>query len=225
LESSRRKKGQQAKVVSTGAVNGEKLFGFPISGSAEIDIGWDATNNLHYQKFLGNLDLPSIFKNGPEQGAGGLSASVGLRVDTAGVHADAVKAKISNAYIGSLQAKNLCLSYVGAGSSTEPCSPPAFGAQPLLECQNPGQVSRWDGSAEIVIPTADRPAVGVYAGIQNGMFSYAGGQVTHLGNSVPLATGVYLDNVALAVCVTPLRSSSRAAGESTSGRRPTESRP
>jgi hypothetical protein len=35
------------------------------------------------------------------------------------------------------------------------------------------------------------------------MFSYAGGQVTHLGNSVPIAQGVYLDSVALAVCVTP----------------------
>lgn len=29
------------------------------------------------------------------------------------------------------------------------------------------------------------------------------GQATHLGNSVPVAGGVYLDNVALAVCVTP----------------------
>ena len=97
----------------------------------------------------------------------------------------------------------MCLSYIGAGSTTSPCSPPLFGATPFLECQNPGNVSRWDGSAEIVIPTADRPAVGVYAGVQNGQYSYADGQVTHLGNSVPIAGGVYLDNVALAVCVTP----------------------
>ena len=196
-------KGQEQNVVSTGSVNGEKLFGFPISGSAEIRIGWDATNNLHYFKFIGNLELPSVFKNGPEQGAGGLTATVGLRVDTAGVHADAIKAQVSNAYIGSLQVKNLCLSYVSAGSSTSPCSPPLFGAQPFLECQNPGNVDRWDGSAEVVIPTADRPAVGVWAGVQSGQFSYAGGQVTHLGNSVPIAGGVYLDNVALGVCVTP----------------------
>jgi hypothetical protein len=196
-------KGDEKTVFSTGTVNGEKLLGFPISGSAEIRIGWDATNNLRYFKLLTNLALPSIFKNGPGQGAGGLTASVGLRVDSAGVHADNVKAEISNAYIGTLQVKNLCLSYVAAGSSTVPCSPPAFGAQPFLTCQNPGNVARWDGSAQIVLPTADHPAVGVWAGVQNGQFSYAGGQVTNLGNSVPIAQGVYLDNVALAVCVTP----------------------
>jgi hypothetical protein len=196
-------KGEEKNVVSTGTVNGEKLFGFPISGSAEIKIGWDATDNQRYFKFIGNLELPSVFKNSPERGAGGLTATVGLRVDSAGVHADTVKAEVSNAYIGSLQVKNLCLSYLGAGSTTSPCSPPLFGAKPFLECQNPGNVSRWDGSAEIVIPTADRPAVGVYAGVQNGQFSYAGGQVTHLGNSVPIASAVYLENVALAVCVTP----------------------
>jgi hypothetical protein len=196
-------KGDEKNVVSTPTVNGEKLFGFAISGSAEIKIGWDARNDLRYFKFIGNLALPSVFKNGPEQGAGGLTATVGLRVDSAGVHADAVKAQVSNAYIGTLQVKNLCLSYVSAGSATSPCSPPLHGEHPFLQCQNPGDVSRWDGSAEVVIPTVARPTVGVWAGVQNGMFSYAGGQVTGLGNSVPIASGVYLENVALAVCVTP----------------------
>ncbi len=197
-------KGDEKNVVSTSTPNGQKLFGFDIKGSVEIRIGWDATNNLHYVKFIGNLELPSIFKNGPEKGAGGLTATVALRVDPAGVHADAVKAQITNAWIGPLQIKNLCLSYLGAGStSTTPCSPPPFGAEPLLTCENPGPVSRWDGTAEIVLPTADKPDIGVYAGVQNGMFSYAGGQASHLGNSVHIAAGVYLDNVALAVCVTP----------------------
>ncbi len=196
-------KGEEKQVVSTGTLNGEKLFGFDISGSAEIRIGWDATNNLRYFKFIANLALPSVFKNGPEQNAGGLTATVGLRVDSAGVHADSVKAAVSNAYIGTLQVKSLCLSFVGAGSSTTPCSPPLHGAQPLLTCASPGNVDRWDGSAEIVLPTADKPEIGVWAGVQNGAFSYAGGQATHLGESVPLATGVYLDNVGLALCVTP----------------------
>ncbi len=51
-----------------------------------------------------------MFKNGPEQGAGGLTATVGLKVDSTGVHADTVKAQVSNAYIGALQVKNLRLS-------------------------------------------------------------------------------------------------------------------
>ena len=195
--------GEEKSVVSTGTLNGDKLFGFDISGSAEIRIGWDGGNHLHYFKFIANLALPSIFKNGPEEDAGGLTATVGLRVDSAGVHADSVKAEVSNAYIGTLQVKSLCLSYVAAGSSTTPCSPPLHGAEPLLTCESPGNVDRWDGSAEIVLPTADKPEIGVWAGVQNGMFSYAGGQATHLGESVPIATGVYLDNVGLALCVTP----------------------
>jgi hypothetical protein len=197
-------KGDEKTAVSTHTLNGQKLFGFDISGSAQIRVGWDAANDLRYVKFIGNLALPSIFKNGPEQGAGGLTATVGLRVDKAGVHADAVKAQVTNAYIGPLQVKDLCLSYFGAGSTTTtPCEPPALGAQPFIQCQNPGNVSRWDGTAEIVLPTADRPEVGVYAGVQNSLFSYAGGQATNLGNSVHIASGVYLDHVALAVCVTP----------------------
>jgi hypothetical protein len=197
-------KGDEKTLVSTPTLNGQKLFGFDISGSAEIRIGWDATNDLRYVKFIGNLALPSIFKNGPEQGAGGLTATVGLRVDKAGVHADAVKAQVSNAYIGPLLVKDLCLSYLGAGStSTTPCSPPLHGAQRFLECQEPGNVSRWDGTAEVVLPTADRPEVGVWAGVQSGLFSYAGGRASNLGNSVPIASGVYLNRVALAVCVRP----------------------
>ncbi len=194
--------GEEATVFSTGALNGEKLFGFPISGSFEIDLGEDAAN-VRYAKFIGNLELPSVFKNGPQAGAGGLTATVGLRVDRNGVHADAVKAQVSNAYIGSLQVKNLCLSFVSAGSVISPCSPPVFGAEPFLQCQSPGNVDRWDGSADIVIPTADHPEVGVWAGVEDGQFSYAGGQVTHLGNAVPIAPEVYLDRVALAVCVHP----------------------
>jgi hypothetical protein len=196
-------RGDEKQVVSTGNLNGQKLLGFDISGSAEIRIGWDAKNDLHYVKFKANLALPSVFKNGPEEKAGGLTATVGLRVDPLGVHADTVKAEVSNAYIGTLQVKHLCLSFVGAGSSTAPCSPPSNGAEPLLTCENPGNVDRWDGSAEIVLPTADKPSIGVWAGVQNGMFSYAGGQASHLGTSVPIATGVYLDRVGLALCVTP----------------------
>jgi hypothetical protein len=116
-------RGDEKQVVSTGQLNGQKLLGFDISGSAEIRIGWDARNDLHYVKFMANLALPSVFKNGPEQGAGGLTATVGLRVDPAGVHADTVKAEVSNAYIGTLQVKHLCLSFVSAGSTTTPCAP------------------------------------------------------------------------------------------------------
>ena len=64
-------KGDEKTVVSSGMVNEEKLFGFAISGSAEIRIGWDATNNLRYFKLLGNLSLPSIFKTAPSRARAG----------------------------------------------------------------------------------------------------------------------------------------------------------
>jgi hypothetical protein len=195
--------GEEKDVATLSVPAGQKLFGFAIGGSVAIKLGWEAGTNMRYAKFTGNLQLPSIFRNGPGQDAGGLTATVGLRVDSQGVHADAVKAQISNAYIGQLQIKELCLSYTAAGSTTTPCAPPRYGAQQLLTCNAPGNVSRWDGSAEVVLPTADRPAIGVWAGVQNGEFSYAGGQATNLGNSVPIADGIYLDKVGLAICVTP----------------------
>jgi hypothetical protein len=195
--------GEEKEVAAVSAPAGQKLFGFAIGGSVAIRLGWEANTGLRYAKFIANLQLPDIFRNGPGQNAGGLTATVGLRVDSQGVHADSVKAQISNAYIGQLQIKDLCLSYAAAGSTTTPCAPPLYGAQPLLTCNAPGNVSRWDGSADIVLPTADHPEVGVWAGVQNGEFSYAGGQATNLGNSVPIADGIYLDKVGLAICVTP----------------------
>jgi len=196
-------RGEEKDAAVVSVPSGQKLFGFGIGGSVAVRFGWDANSGLHYTKFIANLQLPDIFRNGPGADAGGLTATVGLRVDSQGVHADSVKAQVSNAYIGALQVKDLCLSYTSAGSTTTPCSPPRYGAEPLLTCNEPGNVSRWDGSADIVLPTADRPEVGVWAGVQNGQFSYAGGQATKLGNSVPIAEGLYLDKVGLAVCVTP----------------------
>jgi hypothetical protein len=92
--------GAQQTIATTGTLNGESLFGFPIHGGAAIEIGCDSgTGALCYFKFAANLELPSVFKNGPSQDAGGLTATVGLRVDKNGVHADAIQLKVSNAYI------------------------------------------------------------------------------------------------------------------------------
>jgi hypothetical protein len=107
-------------------------------------------------------------------------------------------------YVGQLELKQFCLSFVEAGGTTAtPCAPPRFGAQQLLTCASGPEVDRWDGSASIVLPTQAKPEVGVFAGTRNGAFSYAGAQVTGLGTSVPLAQGVYLDKVGLAICVSP----------------------
>jgi hypothetical protein len=181
----------------------QKFLGLDISGSA---VSWSlgkAPDGTGYSTFAVVVALPSILRNGPGRQAGGLTGNVSFRVDPGGVHTDAVKFVLSNAYIGALELKNLCLSYISAGSSTAPCSPPAFGATPFLQCPAAGGQNRWDGSALMVLPTASRPQLGLFAGISGGSFSYAGAQVANLGGSFPLATSVFLDKFGLGVCVNP----------------------
>jgi hypothetical protein len=196
--------GDEAEAVAFRPARDQRLFGLNIGGSAVLRLGYGA-DGQHYSLFRVVLQLPELFRSGPERDAGGLTATVGVRVDDRGVHADAVKAEVANAYIGQVGIKNLCLSYTAPGTTTTtPCSPPAFGAAPLLTCATGTEdVSRWDGSAVIVLPTASATEVGVFAGVRGDAFSYAGAQVTGLGEAVPLATGVYLDRVGLAICVTP----------------------
>ena len=197
------KQGDEAEAVAFQPAKDQRLFGLKIGGSAALRLGYGA-DGRHYSLFRVVLELPELFRNGPERDAGGLSATVGVRVDDRGVHADAVKAEVANAYIGQIGIKHLCLSYTAAGSTTTtPCSPPAFGAQPLLTCSTGTDASRWDGSAVIVLPTKSATEVGVFAGVRGDAFSYAGAQVTGLGEAVPLATGVYLDRIGLAICVNP----------------------
>jgi hypothetical protein len=195
--------GDEAEAVVFRPSQDQRLFGLSVGGSAALRLGYGA-DGQHYSLFRVVLDLPDLFRNGPGRNAGGLTATVGVRVDDRGVRADAVQAEVANAYIGQIAIKNLCLSYTAAGTTTTtPCSPPAFGAQPLLTCSTGTDVSRWDGSALIVLPTESATEVGVFAGMRGDAFSYAGAQVTNLGNAVPLATGVYLDRIGLAICVTP----------------------
>jgi hypothetical protein len=158
------------------------------------------------------LALPEMFKNGPGQGAGSLTGDVAVRIDAAGVRADAVKIQVANAYVGQVNLRSLCLSYTGAGSSAAPCSPPLFGAQPFISCPSRPGVARWDGSAALVLPTASATEVGVFAGVADSRFSYAGGFATNLGTQAPLAPGVFLDRVGLAVCAGPPLQVKGAAG-------------
>jgi hypothetical protein len=195
--------GDEADAVSFRPAQDQQLFGLSVGGSAALRLGYGA-DGQHYSLFRIVLDLPDLFRNGPGQNAGGLTATVGVRVDDRGVRADAVKAEVRNAYIGQIAIKDLCLSYTAAGSTTtDPCSPPAFGAQPLISCAAGTDVSRWDGSAVITLPTESSTEVGVFAGVSGGQFSYAGAQVTGLGDAVPLAAGVYLDRIGLAICLQP----------------------
>ena len=129
--------GQEAAFVSLAPNSGQKFLGLDLTGSSVAwNVGRDA-NGTPFSKFAAILALPSILKNGPGQGAGGLTGTVAFRVNQdSSLKTDAVKMEIANAYIGPVQIKNLCLSYTAAGSSTTPCSPPPFsGSQPLITCE------------------------------------------------------------------------------------------
>ncbi len=64
-------------------------------------------------------------------------------------------------------------------------------------------MDRWDGSLAIVLPTASKTRIGMWGGLSDGRFGHAGAFVDRLGTAVPLAPGVFLDRVALGVCVNP----------------------
>ena len=196
-------RGSERVMLSLSPPAGQKMFGFSVAGNVEVRLGI-APSFERYSKLKVVLALPDAFKNGPSRTAGGVTATVAIRADSNGVQTEAAKAELEHVYMGQLELKQFCISYVGSNSSAaSPCSPPRFGGQQLLTCEGGSNVDRWDGSASIVLPTKSKPEVGLYAGAKNGAFSYAGAQVTGLGNSVPLAEGVYVDKFGLAICLNP----------------------
>ncbi|MFL5862434.1 MAG: hypothetical protein ACJ780_16955 [Solirubrobacteraceae bacterium] len=197
--------GQEGSFIALAPSGGQKFLGLDLTGSSVAwNLGRDS-NGAPYAKFAAILALPSVLKNGPEQGAGGLTGTVAFRINQDGaLKTDAVKLEVANAFIGSVGLKHLCLSYTAANqTTTTPCSPPLFGAQPLIKCEQGAPADRWDGSAVIVLPTASRAELGVFAGFRNGQFGYGGAQVSNLGDSVPIATNVFLDRAGLGLCVNP----------------------
>ncbi len=142
------REGEEKEVVSLPIPTGQKLFGLTVAGTASLRLGWESGTGIRYAKLVGNLELPNVFRDGPDRNAGGLTAAVGVRADRLGVHTDAVRAQVANAYVGRSQIKDLCLSYIADGSTTTtPCAPPPNGAQQPLTCDVPAGGGRWEGSA------------------------------------------------------------------------------
>jgi hypothetical protein len=202
--------GEEQKLGSFAPPAGQSLRGLGFHGSVAIRIGKGRLGN-GYALLSPILKLPSLFRIAPTNG-GPLTGTVLIRADASGVHADTLKLAVTNAYVGHLLLRNLCLSYTSGASSSTPCAPPAFGTTPLNTCTVGAGQDRWDGSALVMLPTKDRTQIGVFAGLTQGGFSYAGGQVTNLGKRVPLAKEVYLDKVGVALCTGPPLTLRGAAG-------------
>ncbi len=194
--------GDEEDFLAYEPADGAKLFGFAVGGKVSLRIGKTA-EGAGFARAVLVLSLPSILKNGPGTDAGTLTGTVAIRGDHDGFKTDALKLEVGNAYLGQLEIKSLCLSYTAAGSSTTPCTPPPGAAELAPVCDPGTDEARWDGAALIVLPTASRPQLGVFAGIRGGAFSYGGASISNLGNAVPLAAGVYLDKFGVGVCVNP----------------------
>jgi len=193
------------KIDLSGA--GQKLLGLKVDGLVALRLGHRKSNDSYYAVAGLHLALPDIFKAGPSPGAGGVTGDVAFQIDDAGVHLDGLKVAVANAYVGSIGVKNVCLSFVAANATfVAPCDPPKIGgngSQPFLQCNTNPTVDRWDGAAAIVLPTASHTELGLWAGLSGGALSYAGASVSHLGSLVPIAPGVFLDRVAVGVCINP----------------------
>ncbi|RKQ90313.1 hypothetical protein C8N24_0113 [Solirubrobacter pauli] len=195
-------KGDTEVEVASFPVAGKKLFGMQVGGKASLRFGRGSA------VLALNVALPDIFKTGTAANATAVTGDVAIRMDAAnGVQLDGLKVDVGNAYIGPLVVEKLCLSYLKAGATfVAGCQAPTVGGkagQPFIQCAVDTQVDRWDGSLAIVLPTASKTRIGMWGGLSGGQFGHAGAFVDRLGTAVPLAPGVFLDRVALGVCVNP----------------------
>jgi hypothetical protein len=187
---------------------GQKLFGMKVEGFAALRLRRPKDDGGAYRSvFQLHIALPEVFKAGPSEGAGGVTGDVAINIDNEGVHVDGIKIQVTNAYIGKLGVKSVCLSFTAAGSSAvAPCEAPSIGPgkpKPYLECRSDNEEDRWDGAIAIVLPTASKTELGMWGGLRGGRLSHAGAYVDHLGTVAPLAPGIFLESVRLGVCLEP----------------------
>lgn len=197
------KQGDEKTVASLKVPAQQTFKGLKVGGSIALHLGWDA-KGVHYASFPLNIDLPNIFKTGPSNTSGGVSATGAIRVDLAGVHYDGLKLQVSNVWVGRLKVQSVCFSFVPAGGqAVTPCAPLQLGGEPFLTCNSNVNTDRWDGNAVLILPTTSQTKLGFFGGVANDQLSSLGGFVDNLGTTVPIVEGVYLNRVGVGLCVYP----------------------
>jgi hypothetical protein len=197
------KKGEEKALRTLTVPASQELLGFKVGGTVAVRLGW-RSNGTHYAAFPLSIELPEVFKAGPDRGSGGVSGTGSVRVDRGGVHLEGLKIQVNHAYVGKIKVESACFSYAAKGSqSVEPCSGPSVGGSPYITCSNSANTERFDGSAVLELPTGSHPRLGAFGGIADSRLSKLGGFANHLGTSVPLASGVFLDRVGVGLCVYP----------------------
>jgi hypothetical protein len=197
------KQGDEVTAATLAIPANQTFKGLKVAGSVALRLGW-ATNGTHYATFPLQISLPDIFKAGPSQQAGGVSAAASVRVDAAGIHYDGLRLQAQNVWVGRLKVESVCFSFVPAGGqAVAPCAPLTLGGAPFLTCNTSVTTDRWDGNAVLVLPTASNTRLGFFGGVANTQLSSLGGFADNLGTSVPIVDGVFLQRVGVGLCVTP----------------------
>jgi hypothetical protein len=181
----------------------DKLFGMNVGGAVHVNAGVDSKGE-HYLAFALNVELPSLFKSGPDKQAGGVTAEAAMRLDLRGYHFDGLHFELKEAWIGALQVEDICLAYVPAGSEqpVSDCPPPEVEGKPFIECNESASYSRWSGAAALVLPTGTKSKLAIFGGLSNGSVSYFGG-ILEAKPGLPIVDDVYLDRVGVGICLQP----------------------
>ncbi|PTL59392.1 hypothetical protein [Paraconexibacter algicola] len=197
--------GDEKKVATLAVPTGTTFQGLKVPGSADIRFG--LRGGTYYSVFTLNIGLPEQFTTMPGGGGGsqGVTGQGSIRVDRNGVRYDGMMLHVRDIYLGKLKVDEACLSFVPAGSSqaVAPCPAPELNGEPYIECPTDSNTARWNGNAKITLPTEAETELAIFGGLADGQVSSFGGFVNNLGTSVPLATGVYLNQIGVGLCLKP----------------------
>jgi len=196
-------KGQEKTVATLKVPTSQKLLGLKVGGTVALRLGWRA-NGTHYASFPLSIELPDVFKAGPDRGSGGVSGTGTVLIDRGGVHLEGLKIQVRNAFVGKIRVQSACFSYAAkGGKSVAPCAVPSVNGSPYVTCAQNSNTERFDGSAVLELPTGSHPRLAAFGGIADSRLSKLGGFADHLGTSVPLASGVYLNRIGVGLCLYP----------------------
>ena len=194
-----------ATVTSLTVPAGQAVGGLSVVGSTALRIGY--TPGLYYAVFPIEVQLPAPFASGPT-GNIPVTGQAWISVDARGAYLPGLTVRVANAYLGDLQVRSACFTYMpaGAGSVESPCPPPALDGSPFSTCTQPSTGSSsetWSGGADVVLPTPIGTTIGLFGTIQGGSLTSLGGVADNLGSSVPINADVFLTRVGLGLRLKP----------------------
>ena len=194
--------GQEHSIANVGLPPaGIDLLGLHAEGRISFAVGMDA-DGTPYVRVGAYLEIPG-FTLTEAATSPGVTGKISFRIDSGGVHFDAVKMQVDHAKLHDLDINQICLSYVAAGQTGDQCdqfSDPA--GQPFLTCATNTSTNRWNGTMDITLPTKGDAGIAFSGELQDGTLGNVAAKA-EFGHTVPLEEGVYLKSIAAGICLKP----------------------